>query len=78
MDPSAVKTLAQTTVNSLGQPIAWPQGGTPEVTALLVEMAPGEEFPWHKHPVPLHLQRRTHRLPNHRREARRPRRRSLA
>ncbi len=53
MDPSAVKTLAQTTVNSLGQPIAWPQGGTPEVTALLVEMAPGEEFPWHKHPVPL-------------------------
>ncbi|HEX4139524.1 MAG TPA: cupin domain-containing protein [Candidatus Methylacidiphilales bacterium] len=53
MDPSAVKTLAQTTVNSLGQPIAWPQGGTPEVTALLVEMAPGEELPWHKHPVPL-------------------------
>jgi quercetin dioxygenase-like cupin family protein len=53
MDSSAVKTLAQTTVNSLGQPIAWPQGGTPEVTALLVEMAPGEEFPWHKHPVPL-------------------------
>jgi quercetin dioxygenase-like cupin family protein len=47
------QNLAQTTVNSLGQPIAWPQGGTPEVTALLVEMAPGEEFPWHQHPVPL-------------------------
>jgi quercetin dioxygenase-like cupin family protein len=51
MDPSKVKTLAQTTVNSLGQPIAWPQGGTPEVTALLVEMAPGDEMPWHLHPV---------------------------
>jgi quercetin dioxygenase-like cupin family protein len=53
MDPSRVKTLAQTTVNSLGQPIAWPQGVTPEVTALLVEMEPGDELPWHKHPVPL-------------------------
>jgi len=53
MDPSSVKTLAQTTVNSLGQPIAWPQGGTPEVTAFLAELAPGEELPWHQHPVPL-------------------------
>ena len=53
MDPSAVKTLAQTTVNSLGQPIAWPQGGTAEVTAFLAELAPGEELPWHQHPVPL-------------------------
>src|SRR5277367_735383 len=53
MDPSAVKTLAQATANSLGQPIAYPQGGTPEVTALLIEMAPGDEFPWHRHPVPL-------------------------
>jgi quercetin dioxygenase-like cupin family protein len=53
MDPSAVKTLAQTTVNSLGQPIAWPQGGTPEVTAFLAELAPGEELSWHQHPVPL-------------------------
>jgi quercetin dioxygenase-like cupin family protein len=53
MDSSAAKILAQTTTNSIGQPIAWPQGGTPEVTALLVEMAPGEELPWHQHPVPL-------------------------
>ena len=53
MDPSAVKWLLQTTVNSLGQPIAYPQGGMPEVTALLVEMAPGDEMPWHQHPVPL-------------------------
>ncbi len=53
MDPSRVKTLAQTTVNSLGQPIAYPQGGAPEISALLVEMAPGDELPWHQHPVPL-------------------------
>jgi quercetin dioxygenase-like cupin family protein len=53
MDPAAAKTLARTTTNSIGQPIAWPQAGTPEVTALLIEMAPGDEFPWHRHPVPL-------------------------
>jgi quercetin dioxygenase-like cupin family protein len=53
VDPSAARILAQTTTNSIGQPIAWPQGGTPEVTALLVEMAPGDELPWHQHPVPL-------------------------
>jgi quercetin dioxygenase-like cupin family protein len=53
MDPSAARVLAQTTTNSVGQAIVYPQGGTPEVTALLVEMAPGDELPWHSHPVPL-------------------------
>jgi quercetin dioxygenase-like cupin family protein len=53
MDSSATKILAQTTTNSLGQPIAYPQDGTPEITTLLIEMAPGDEFPWHRHPVPL-------------------------
>ena len=53
MNPEAVQPLLQTTTNSLGQPIAYPVGGTPEVTALLVEMAPGEETGWHQHPVPL-------------------------
>jgi len=46
-------TILQTTVNSTGQPIAYPRDGTPEVTALLIEMAPGEETGWHQHPVPL-------------------------
>jgi quercetin dioxygenase-like cupin family protein len=50
---SPANTLLRTTVNSLGQPIAYPRDGTPEVTALLVEMAPGEETGWHQHPVPL-------------------------
>ena len=53
MDPAATQVLLQTTVNSVGQPIAYPRDGTPEVTALLIEMAPGEETPWHRHPVPL-------------------------
>ena len=53
MDPEAIKTLLRTTVNSIGQPIAYPREGTPEVTALLIEMAPGEETGWHQHPVPL-------------------------
>ena len=53
MDAVALKTLLQTTTNSLGQPIEYPREGAPEVTALLVEMAPGEETGWHQHPVPL-------------------------
>jgi quercetin dioxygenase-like cupin family protein len=53
MNPEAVLPILQTTLNSLGQPIAYPREGTPEVTALLVEMAPGEETGWHRHPVPL-------------------------
>lgn len=53
MDLATAKILAQTTTNSVGQAVAYPKGGTPEITALLVEMAPGAEFPWHRHPVPL-------------------------
>jgi quercetin dioxygenase-like cupin family protein len=53
MNSDAVQTLLQTTNNSVGLPIAYPRGGTPEVTVLLIEMAPGEETGWHRHPVPL-------------------------
>src|SRR5271154_649788 len=53
MNSGAVITLLQALTNSVGQPIAYPRDGTPEVTALLVEMAPGEETGWHSHPVPL-------------------------
>jgi quercetin dioxygenase-like cupin family protein len=48
-----INTLLQTTVNSTGQAIAYPHEGNPEVTALHIEMAPGEETGWHSHPVPL-------------------------
>jgi quercetin dioxygenase-like cupin family protein len=50
---SQANTLLRTTVNSIGQPIAYSCDGTPEVTAFLVEMPPGEETGWHRHPVPL-------------------------
>ena len=53
MNAGSVNTLLQTAVNSLGQPIEYPRDGSPEVTAFLVEMAPGEETGWHQHPVPL-------------------------
>jgi quercetin dioxygenase-like cupin family protein len=50
---SQANTLLRTCVNSVGQPIAYPRDGMPEIIALLVEMAPGEETGWHQHPVPL-------------------------
>jgi len=53
MIAGTVTTLFRSTTNAVGQPIAYPREGTPEVTALLVEMAPGERTPWHRHPVPL-------------------------
>jgi quercetin dioxygenase-like cupin family protein len=53
MNPDAVQTLLRTTVNSTGQAIEYPKSGTPEITALLIEMAPGEQTGWHSHPVPL-------------------------
>jgi len=48
-----VKTLFCASTNAVGQPIVYPQDGTPEVTAFIAEMAPGEATPWHQHPVPL-------------------------
>ncbi len=53
MNSDAVKILLQTTRNSVDQPIEYPREGTPEVTALQIEMAPGDETGWHQHPVPL-------------------------
>ncbi len=51
MNPELVPPLFQASVNSLGQPIVYPREGTPEITALLVEMAPGQVTGWHQHPV---------------------------
>jgi quercetin dioxygenase-like cupin family protein len=52
MSPGAATVLFQGTTNAVGQSIAYP-AGVAEVTALLVEMAPGEDTGWHRHPVPL-------------------------
>jgi quercetin dioxygenase-like cupin family protein len=45
--------LLCTSQNTIGQAIEYPKSGTPEVTALLVEIPPGQETGWHKHPVPI-------------------------
>lgn len=48
-----MKTLFCASTNAVGQPIEYPRNGTPEVTAFIAEMAPGEKTTWHQHPVPL-------------------------
>ncbi len=48
-----MNTLFCASTNAIGQPIDYPRNGTPEVTAFLAELAPGEATPWHQHPVPL-------------------------
>ena len=46
-----VTPLLKSTTSWDGQQIAYPEGQA-EVTALLVEIAPGETTGWHYHPVP--------------------------
>jgi len=48
-----VKTLLRTSTNSVGQPIEYPHQGKAEASVLTVEIAPGGQTGWHKHPVPL-------------------------
>lgn len=48
-----VTTLLRSSVNSAGQPIAYPHNGKAEVSILIVEIAPGKQTGWHHHPVPL-------------------------
>jgi quercetin dioxygenase-like cupin family protein len=47
-----VTPLLKTATTTLGQLIEYPKTARPEVTALEVEIAPGKETGWHKHPVP--------------------------
>ena len=48
------KILKKTSVTSNGQKISYPQTDKAEVTAMTVELAPGAETGWHKHPVPVY------------------------
>ena len=48
-----IPPLFCSTTNAVGQPIKYPRNGTPEVTAFVTELPPGESIPWHQHPVPL-------------------------
>src|SRR5262245_66495509 len=46
-----VTTLLKTTQTWNGAPIKYPQG-QPEITGLMIQIAPGGETNWHEHPVP--------------------------
>lgn len=48
-----VKTLLKTSTNSIGQVIEYPHKGKAEVSVLIVEIAPGKQTGWHRHPVPI-------------------------
>ncbi len=48
----SVSTLLTTTRTSAGQPIVYPSSGAPQVTALRVEIPPGQDTGWHLHTVP--------------------------
>ncbi|MES2692641.1 MAG: cupin domain-containing protein [Verrucomicrobiota bacterium] len=46
-----ITQLIKTQVDGAGKPIVYPSG-TAEVTGVLVEIPPGAQTNWHKHPVP--------------------------
>ena len=48
------KVLSKTTVTGNGQKISYPLTDRAEVTAMTVDLAPGSETGWHKHPVPVY------------------------
>lgn len=48
------KILKKTSVTDIGQKITYPRTDRAEVTAMTVELAPGAETGWHKHPVPVY------------------------
>ena len=54
IEPSStvkVTPLLKTTQTWNGAPIKYPEG-QPEITSLMIEIAPGGETNWHEHPVP--------------------------
>jgi quercetin dioxygenase-like cupin family protein len=48
------KVLKKTSVTGNGRKITYPQTDKAEVTAMTVELAPGAETGWHRHPVPVY------------------------
>jgi quercetin dioxygenase-like cupin family protein len=47
------QVLLQTTRTNIGQPIAYPRHGTPEISTMIVTIPPGGATVLHKHPVPI-------------------------
>ena len=51
--PIKIETLLETGTTIIDQEIAAYPDGMPEVTSLVLTIAPGAETVWHDHPVPL-------------------------
>ncbi|HEX4113283.1 MAG TPA: cupin domain-containing protein [Stellaceae bacterium] len=51
----AIKTtvLLKTITTNIGQPIAYPRHGMPQITTMIIEIPPGAATPLHTHPAPL-------------------------
>jgi quercetin dioxygenase-like cupin family protein len=47
------KVLLKTTTTNIGQPIAYPSAGTPQIMTMIITIAPGASTPLHLHPAPL-------------------------
>lgn len=50
----SAKVLSKTGVTGNGARIAYPATDQAEVTAMTVDIAPGAETGWHKHPIPVY------------------------
>lgn len=48
-----VTKVLRTSTNAAGQPIVYPHDSPAEVSVLIVDIPPGKQTGWHKHPVPL-------------------------
>lgn len=48
-----VTTLLRSSTNAVGQPIEYPHDAPAEASILIVEIPPGKQTGWHRHPVPL-------------------------
>jgi len=51
-DPITGTVLLQSGTTNTGDAVAYPKSGTPEVTTMIVEIAPGASTTPHRHPVP--------------------------
>ncbi len=47
------RTVLDTSTNVAGQTIAWPQSAPAKATIAEIDIPPGGDVGWHKHPVPL-------------------------
>jgi quercetin dioxygenase-like cupin family protein len=51
-DPVTATVLLRSDTTNTGDAVAYPRTGTPEVTTMIVEIAPGASTSLHRHPVP--------------------------